>query len=76
MLSAGLTSHFSIKKSENYTGFVAQFFQVFTGLVILTACWSFVDAGHLWLLSMYYLLCTHVEYRDLLFYFKKSADAS
>ena len=29
MLSAVLTSHFNIKKSENYTGFVVQFFQAF-----------------------------------------------
>ena len=42
MLSAGLTSHFSIKKSENYTGFVIQFFQAFTGFVMLATRWSSV----------------------------------
>ena len=42
MLSAGLPSHFGIKKSENYTGFVVPFFQALTGFIILTTCWSSV----------------------------------
>ena len=39
-----ILSNFSLqhKKSENYTGFVVQFFQAFTGFLILTTCWSFV----------------------------------
>ena len=41
MLSA---AHFSIERSENYTGFVVQFFQAVTGFVILTTWWSSVDA--------------------------------
>ena len=77
MLLAGPTSQFSMKRSENYTGFVVQFFQAFTGFVILTTCWSSVDAGPLWLLSykkqslaysnMCYLLWSHVEHRIVFF---------
>ena len=33
------------------TGFVVQFFQAFTGFVILITCWSSMNAGPLWLLS-------------------------
>ena len=42
LLSAGLTSHFCLKWSENQTGFVVQLFHAFTGFVILTTCWSSV----------------------------------
>ena len=51
--------------------------QAFTGIVILTTCWSSVDDGPLWLWSykqqslaycnMCYLLWSHVEYRIVFF---------
>ena len=48
VLSAGLNSYFNIKSQKTKTGFVIQFFQAFTGFVILTKCWS---SQTLWLLS-------------------------
>ena len=51
MLSAGLTSHFSIKSQKTKQDFVVQFFQAFTGFVILTTCQSSMDAGPPWLFN-------------------------
>ena len=77
MLSAGLTSHFSIKSQNTEQDFVVQFFQAYTGFVILTTCWSSMDAGPPWLFNnrqqslansnVYYLLWSHVEYRIVFF---------
>ena len=73
MLSAGLTSQFSIKKVRKLNRICHTIFQAFTGFVILTTCWSSVDASLLCLLrykqqslaysNMCYLLWSHVEYR-------------
>ena len=69
MFSAGLTSHFSIKSQKNN--------RICHTIFYLTTCWSFVDAGPLWLLTykqqslayskMFYLLWSHAEYRTVLF---------
>ena len=77
MVSAGLTSHFSIKKSETKQDCHTIFSSFYTRSVILTTCWSSMDASPLRLLSykqqslayfnICYLLWSHVEYGIVLF---------